>query len=180
MKEIKSGRPVVTQEEMAALLGPAGPGATAISLAAPHHAGVLVDIWFRHRMRFLSVLLLAFSIKLIYFPAGALSHYDDQLVSADYLLRYANYRVVFIWLFAALYTFSYLKDWHFQKLSWAFFGTSLMALIIDLVSVYPYAGDALGLWLAALIALRLTTLYFMLLNALNAHRVPAMPRRPWS
>lgn len=180
MKEIKSGRPVVTQEEMAALLGPAGPGATAISLAAPHHAGVLVDTWFRHRILFLILELLAYSIKLVYFPAGALSHYDDQMVSADYLLRYANYRLIFVWLFAVFYIFTYLKDWHFQKLSWAFFGISLMALTVDLVSVYPFLGDAPGLWLAALIALRLAEVSCILLNALNAHRAPAMPRRPWS
>ena len=85
-----------------------------------------------------------------------------------------------ITLLATAYTLSYLKDWHFKELSWVFFGTGLMALLADLVHAYPYLGDIQGPGLAALIALRVTAVYFLLLHALNAHRAPCMPRRPWS
>ena len=182
MKVDKSAAQRVTEEELAALLGPRA-GGLAGSESGPAHAQralVAVDGWFKHRNLFFVVMLAAYSIKLIFYPAGALGQFDDQMLSADYLLRYAYLRLAFITLLATAYTLSYLKDWHFKELSWVFFGTGLMALLADLVHAYPYLGDIQGPGLAALIALRVTAVYFLLLHALNAHRAPFMPRRPWS
>jgi hypothetical protein len=126
------------------------------------------------------VIFLAYSVKLTFYPAGASASRDELALSSDFLLRYAQLRLVFCWLFAAAYTASYLLDWHFKVLSWVFAGIALTALLVDLVHVYPYMGDITGPGLAALIALRVIAVYLLLLHALRSDRAPLMPRRPWS
>lgn len=131
-------------------------------------------------MRFLFVLMIAYSVKLSFFAHSAASNFSGPGADAGALVDYARFRVVILLLFSATYLYSYLKNWHFEKVSLFFVGVIVSALVFDYATAYFLLLDQpLTPFALALLALRLMVVYCMVTNALNARRAPPMPRRLW-
>ncbi len=166
------------------MLGPqAGelPGSAGPVVSRDRGAVPQVDSWFKHRMVFLFVLMIAYSVKLSFFTHSAASNFSGSGADAGDLVDYARFRVVILLLFSGTYLYSYLKNWYFEKLSLFFVGVIVSALIFDYATAYFVLLDLpLTPFAFALLALRLMVVYCVVMNAVNARRAPPMPRRLWS
>jgi len=94
--------------------------------------------------------------------------------------NYLAFRACFIIAISAFYLFSYLKSWHFDKISVLYVGIAITALVMDYFNAYVYLSENPLQWMTGLIALRCLAVGCLLMNALRAHRAPAMPRHLWS
>ncbi|MEY3872820.1 MAG: hypothetical protein RLZZ296_1815 [Pseudomonadota bacterium] len=170
----------ISEEELLALLGPVPRQATSAAPAerAPL-AGAGVDIWFKYRMLFLLAVVVAYTSKLLFFPAVAAANFDLSAgnLSMD---RYFQFRAAFVVLISAVYLYSYLKDWHFEQVSLVFLGIGVTALVLDYFNAYVYLSQTPTQWIAGLIALRFIAIFCLLMNAMSARHAPPMPRRLWS
>jgi len=174
----------ITEEELIALLGPV-PGQTLPdeSAPAPSERKLLadsgVDHWFKYRMMFLLLVAMAYTGKLLFFPMLAAGNYEAG-IGAETLASYFQYRAGFIILISAVYMYSYLKDWYFERVSLVFLGVGVLALMLDYFNAYVHLSQAPTQWVAGLIALRFLAIFCLLMNAMSARHAPSMPRRLWS
>jgi hypothetical protein len=170
----------ISEEELMALLGPVPsqvlPAAPSVQMPL---ASAGVDAWFKYRMIFLLAVVLSYIVKLLFFPALAAGNFDLS-VSNSSLDRYFQFRAGFVILLTGVYTFSYLKDWQFERVSLVFLGVAVMALMLDYFNAYVYISQTPTQWIAGLIALRFLAIFCLLMNAMSARHAPPMPRRLWS
>ena len=158
--------PLVTQEELTALMASAG--------------AVRVDRWFKYRNLFLLSVVVAQCVKLLFYPDLALGNFQHDAEGMAALARYMHYRAVFVVLIALVYLFSYLRNWYFERVSLIYVGIAFTALGMDYMNAYAYLSQSPAQWMTGLIALRLLALACLALNALNAKHAPAHPRTLWS
>lgn len=178
-------RALVSQEELDALLGSRaaefdGPAAARRTAPAKPAAKSPVDTWFKHRILFLVFLGMLYAVKLTFFIDSATSNFSGLAVDAAALADFARLRVFVFLLMMYIYLYSYLKGWYFEKISVLFVGLVIGALAFDYANAYMFLVDKPpSAFMLALLALRLMVVYCMVMNALNAHRAPPMPRRLW-
>jgi hypothetical protein len=159
---------LVTDEELRALIG---------EDASP---GQGVDIWFKYRNLFLLVVVISQLVKLLFFPDLTLSNFEVGVHGSPSFASYLAYRAGFAAVISVLYLLSYLKNWHFEKISFLYVGIAATALLMDYFNAYVYLSESPAQWVSGLLALRFIALGCLLLNALNAHRAPSAPRTLWS
>ena len=187
LKAPAAPRILVSEEELEALLGPA---ASALKGAEPapgrlpakgkRSAKADVDTGFKYRTLFMAMLALLVTIRVGWLFLEAARNYQADDPATVALLSYALHRLGFTFLFFTLYTYSYLRDWHFKAVAVLAVVLAVMGLLLDYYKGYSTAiGPPLGT-LIVLTLLRFSAIYCLLMNALNAHRAPPMPRRPWS
>ena len=138
-----------------------------------------IDTWFKFRMAYLLVAVVTFTLKLLYYPGVATGQFDAG-ANAETLGFYFQYRAGFVILISYGYIYSYLKDWHFEKVSLAILMVGVTALVLDYFKAYVYLSQTPVQWIAGLIALRFLAIFCLLMNAMNARHAPPMPRRLWS
>ena len=159
---------LVTDEELRALMG------------EDASAGQGVDIWFKYRNLFLLVVVISQLVKLLFFSDLTLSNFDVGAHGTPAFENYLAYRAGFVAVISMLYLLSYLKNWHFEKISFLYVGIAVTALLMDYFNAYVYLSESPAQWVSGLLALRFIAVGCLLLNALNAHRAPSMPRTLWS
>ncbi len=142
-------------------------------------ADASIDTWFKYRMAYLLAAVVTFSLKLLFYPGIATGQFDAG-ASAGTLAIYFQFRASFVILISCFYIYSYLKGWHFERVSLAILGISVTALLLDYLNAYVYLNQTTTQWIVVLIALRFLTVFCLLLNAMNARHAPPMPRRLWS
>ena len=140
---------------------------------------VNIDTWFKYRMGYLLVAVITFTLKSLYYPGITTGQFDAG-ASAKTIDIYFQYRASFVILISSFYIFSYLKDWHFERVSLVTLGISVIALLMDFFNAYVYQGHTPPKWIVVLIALRFLTIFCLLMNTMNARHAPLMPRRLWS
>ena len=168
MRNLHTGQPLITDEELNALMGEDVP-------VASH-----TDAWFKYRNLFLLVVVISQVIKLLFFSHLATGNFELGSLDPEAFERYLIFRASFVVAISAFYLFSYLKDWHFDKVSVLYVGIATTALVMDYFNAYVYLSENPLQWVTGLIALRLIAVFCLLLNALHAPRAPAMPRYLWS
>lgn len=157
--------PLLTPEELQALMGD--------DLS-------LVDTWFKYRNLFLLLVATSQVIKLLFFSHLAIGNFELGALDVEAFEHYLVFRACFVIAIAAFYLFSYLKDWHFEKVSLLYVGIAITALVMDYFNAYVYLSENPLQWMTGLIALRFLAVGCLLMNALRASRAPTMPRRLWS
>jgi len=170
----------LSEEELVTLLGPVRSHKQPVAYAERQPlAGVGVDVWFKYRMIFLLVVVVAFTGKLLFFPALAAANFD---LSGSHLTldRYFQFRAGFITVITGVYLYSYLKDWQFERVSLLVLGVAVTALMLDYFNAYVYLSQTPTQWVTGLIALRFLVIFCLLMNAMSARHAPPMPRRLWS
>lgn len=180
MSQSHTARIRITEEELVALLGPIP---IQVVPATPAErtwlAGTGVDCWFKYRMLFLLGVAAMYTSKLLFFPVMVAANFDlgGSAFSID---DYSLLRAGFVVLISAVYFYSYLKDWHFERVSLVFLGVGVMALMLDYFNTYVHISQAPTQWIAGLIALRFLVVFCLLMNAMGARHAPPIPRRLWS
>ena len=168
MRDFHAGPPLVTDDELNALMG------DAVSDIADH------DAWFKYRNFFLLLVVISQVIKLLFFSHLAIGNFELGALDPQAFERYLVFRACFVVAISAFYLFSYLKNWYFEKVSLLYVGIALTALVMDYFNAYVYLSENPLQWMTGLIALRILAVGCLALNALRAHRAPAMPRHMWS
>ncbi len=138
-----------------------------------------VDTWFKYRMVYLLAAVVTFTLKLLCYP-GIETGQFDAASSTGTLELYLQYRASSVILISAIYGYSYLKDWYFERVALAILGVSVTALFVDYFNAYVHLSPAPSDWFALVIVLRFLAIFCLLLNAMNARYAPPMPRRLWS
>ncbi len=160
-------KPLISDAEMAQLL-------------TPQERKLLngADPGFKLRNRFLLATVLFFIVKLVFFSEHT-SH--DFNVPADVrdLRPYLQYRGIFILLSSVLYVFSYVRDWHFERVSLVVCAMSFTGLVMDFFNVYSLMQGPLPIHVLGLIFLRIAGIYVLWINAIRADRAPPLPRSFW-
>ena len=170
----------ITEEELVALLGPAPiqmPPDFSVEKKQLTNSGT--DAWFKYRMIFLLAVTVMYTAKLFFFSTLAAANFDISTSDVE-LKKYFQYRAVFVIVVSAVYLYSYLKDWQFERVSLVFLGVGVTALVMDYFNTYAYLSQTPAPWIAGLIALRFLAIFCLLMNAMSARHAPPMPRRLWS
>ena len=173
--------PLLSENEMSALF-PIGVGVQAGTRSWRNWLGpvaVGTDTRFKFRMTFLLAIVSYYIAKLLFFPALASGNFDTR-VSPATLKHYFQMRAGFVAVASMVYLYSYLRDWHFEKISLGFVMVAITALVMDYFNAYVYLSPASAQWIPSLIVARLLAVSCLLMNAMNARHAPPMPRRLWS
>jgi cytochrome c oxidase subunit IV len=165
----KSNHPVLTSEELGALLTP-----------RQQQALLGVDLNFRWRHAFLLSFCLAYIVRLFFFPEVAIQYFNFAGEDVGRKMLFLQMRGWVVLAGTLVYLFSYTRDWHFAKVSLVIFAMALSSFVLDLVNIYAFSTEATPKLVTAMILVRLMALYLLLLNALRAERLPPMPRRFYS
>lgn len=168
MRNFNSSPPLITHEELNALLEPQVP-------VRSH-----TDRGFKYRNLFLFMVVVSQVIKLLFFSHLTVGNFEFGVLDPHAFERYLVFRACFVMVISAFYIFSYLKDWYFEKVSLLYVGIAITALVMDYFNAYVYLSETPMQWVTGLIALRCLAVACLLMNALRAHRAPAMPRHLWS
>ena len=168
MRNSHAGQPLITDEELDALMGQAMP------------ANSDTDVWFKYRNLFLLAVVISQVIKLLFFSHLAIGNFELGTLDPQAFERYLVFRACFVIAISAFYLFSYLKNWYFEKVSLLYVGIAITALVMDYFNAYVYLSESPAQWMTGLIALRFIAVFCLLMNARNAQRAPATPRSLWS
>jgi uncharacterized membrane protein len=168
MRHLHAGQPLVTDEELNALMGEDVPVVSN------------TDTWFKYRNLFLLVVVISQVIKLLFFSHLAIGNFELGTLDPQAFEHYLVFRACFVLAISAFYLFSYLKDWYFEKVSLLYVGIAITALVMDYFNAYVYLSENPLQWMTGLIALRLMAVCCLWMNAMRASRAPAMPRHLWS
>ena len=168
MRHLPADRPLVTDEELNALMGEDVP---VISGA---------DAGFKYRNLFLLVVVISQVIKLLFFSHLAIGNFELGTIDPQAFERYLVFRACFVIAISAIYLFSYLKDWYFDKVSVLYVGIAITALVMDYFNAYVYLSESPMQSMTGLLVLRFLAVGCLLVNALHAKQAPAMPRHLWS
>jgi hypothetical protein len=172
---------LLTESEMSALF-PTGGGPQAGTRRwrrwlVPVAVGT--DTRFKFRMSFLLAIVSYYIVKLLFFSALVSGNFDTR-VSPEALKHYFQLRAGFVAFASMVYLYSYLRDWHFEKISLGFVMVAITALVMDYFNAYVYLSTASAQWIPGLMVARLLAVSCLLMNAMNARHAPPMPRRLWS
>jgi hypothetical protein len=160
-------KPLITDAEMAQLL-------------TPQERSLLkgADTGFKLRNRFLLLLVLFFAVKLLLFPEQT-NRYLNIPPELRELRPYLQYRGLFVVFVSTVYYFSYVRDWHFSRISLVLCTVGFTGLVMDFFNVYSWVVGPLSPLVLAFIFVRLVGIYCLLMNALKADRAPPVPRTFW-
>lgn len=168
MRNLHAGQPLITDEERNALESEDVP------------ADPCTDSWFKYRNLFLLVVVISQVVKLVFFSHLAAGNFELGQLDVQTFEHYLAFRACFVIAISGIYLFSYLKDWHFEKVSLLYVGIAITALVMDYFNAYVFLRENPMQWMTGLIALRFIAVACLLMNALRAKRAPAMPRSLWS
>lgn len=164
MRNFHAGQPLITDEELNALMGQ--------DVTANNDT----DVWFKYRNLFLLAVVISQVVKLLFFSHLAIGNFELGALDPQAFERYLVFRACFVIAISAFYLFSYLKNWYFEKVSLLYVGIAMTALVMDYFNAYVYLSENPLQWMTGLIVLRFLAVCCLLINALSAHRAPAMPR----
>lgn len=138
-----------------------------------------VDRFYKWRMGFIFFTVMFIAVRMLLSidtaPAGPVLTTLGLDITSYYAMRVAYTAVVI-----ALYAYSYCRDWFFPQVALVVFALALGALITDFFNIHFFYPNGLPADVVVAIVLRSIAIVCLFFNALNVHRAPAMPRRPWS
>ncbi len=168
MRHLHTDKTLITDEELNALMRDDASGVSS------------TDTWFKYRNLFLLVVVVSQVVKLLFFSHLAIGNFQLGQLDPQAFENYLAFRALFIIAISTFYLFSYLKNWHFEKVSVLYVGIAITALVMDYFNAYVYLSENPLQWMTGLIALRFMAVGCLLTNAMHAHRAPCMPRNFWS
>ena len=167
MQNIQKTQSTVTHEELRCLLGSAPPAAT---------RGV--DVHFKYRNAFLLLVAIYFLVLLLLFPQQTYNELNLPNGTPD-MAQYFQNRGWYLLVMGGVYTFSYLRDWHFERIALIAFALAISGFVMELMNYYNHIASPLPPFVGFLMLLRVVFIGCLLLNALRAQWAPAPPRHLW-
>lgn len=148
-------------------------------LLSPRQRRVLegVDPWFGVRNLVVLLVSLFFAARIVFAPEAVLHQFSG--VDPEYVLSHIRIWLVYMLAMMALYFYSYLKDWHFDRVVTVLVAAAFSGLVVDVLQLYQHVSPeaTFTVWLGLI--LRIGGLWLMVLNMLRSARRPPMPRTPF-
>lgn len=144
----------------------------AVRPASATEVALNYDFWIKWRMGFLLLLALAYLFKLTFFRDMTLADFDIPSGREHAVSTYMNWRIASALALVSFYLYSYLRRWHFATVSWIVTGIAVTGLVSDYFNVYALTSPSPSPWMLGLLALRFIAIGCLLLNAINARRLP--------
>ncbi len=138
-----------------------------------------VDRFYKWRMGFIFFTIIFVAIRTLLSINTASVASALNALGLD-ITNYYALRVAYTAVVIALYAYSYCRDWFFPQVALVVFALGLGALIMDFFNIHFFYPNGLPADVVVAIVLRSIAIVCLFFNALNVHRAPAMPRRPWS
>jgi len=113
MRDLQADPPLLTDEELNALMSEDAP------------VTYDTDVWFKYRNLFLLVTVISQVIKLLFFSHLAIGNFELGTLDPVAFKHYLAFRACFVIAISYFYLFSYLRDWHFEKVSVLYVGIDL-------------------------------------------------------
>ena len=155
----------LSTEELEALRG-----ASVQELPEPLPMGA--DGGFKYRNAFLGVVVVFYVIRLLAFTDAVLANMAIHADERAGMRLYLHFRAVFVSLLTLLYLWSYSKRWQFEKVALITAIVSITALVMDYFNAYIYLHDQATVPMTWALGVRALVVLCLVINALNAHRVP--------
>lgn len=133
---------------------------------------------FKYRNIFLLLCTLWFLLKLLLFPEANYQVLTSTLAT-ELFLPYLQKRGWLHLFWLLIYSWSYAKDWHFQKIALVCFASEVTIFCMDVLVVYSYWSGPFEPLLTFFVLLRLAFIGCLMVNALYAHKAPRLPRALW-
>ena len=168
MSDIQKTHSTVSEEELRCLLGPAPVRTTLRG----------VDAHCKYRTAFLLFAAWYFLVLLLFFPQQTYSELNLPAGSPD-MAQYLQNRGWYLLVLGAVYAYSYLRNWHYERIALVAFALSISGFVMDLVNFYNLIASALPPFVGFLMLLRVVFIGCLLVNALRASWAPAPPRHLW-
>jgi len=168
MTENKKTHSVITPEEIAMLNGvgkkmrPSG-----------------VDRGFRTRHAVLTLLLLFFMTRLLFYPATLQAELNLPAYMGD-MSSYFQLRGGFAFVLVMVYYFSYVKDWYFSRVALIIAALAFAGLTSDFFNIYRYMTGAWPAVIVFIVAARCIVVYCLFMSSIRDNRAPPMPRHFFS
>jgi hypothetical protein len=169
LAEVRSSGPLVGPDELNMLLAP-GVGLFKASAAGSG---------FKYRNIFLLLCCFWFLGRLLFFPE-AVSEVLTFSPSFEFFSVYLQKRGWLYLFWLVLYSWSYARAWHFERVALVCFASEVTMLVIDYLTVFSYVASPMSPELTFFVLLRLAFMTCLLMNAIHAHRAPPAPRTLWS
>lgn len=131
-----------------------------------------VDRWFKYRNAFLFLVVVFYAIRLLGFTESVVSNLVVHADERENLLFYLKFRAIFVIVLASIYSWSYLKQWRFEKIALITAIISITSLVMDYFNAYVYMHEKATVLFICVLCVRLLTTACLIVNAMNAHRVP--------
>ncbi len=138
-----------------------------------------VDRGFRTRHIVMSLIFLFLLVRLLFFPGTMQSDLNLPAYMGD-MSSYFQLRGVFSFVMAMVYYFSYVKDWHFPRVSLIISALAFAGLASDFFNIYRYIHGALSTVPLLLVVARCIVVYCLFMNSIRDNRAPPMPRHFFS
>ncbi len=151
-------------------------------LLSPRQRRVLegVDPWFGVRNLVVLLITLFFGVRIVLLPEAVVGQFAG--VDHDYVLSHLRAWLVYMLAMVALYFYSYLRDWHFDRVVTLLFAAAFSGFVMDVVQLYVYIAPQATVTIWVGLVLRVLGLWLLGLNMLRSARRPPMPRSlfgPW-
>jgi len=156
--------PLLSQAELAQLFGP-----------APKAPATGVDAGFRYRNAFMLLVVMVHVVRLLFFPDQIYTPFDLSAAAMDQLPQYFQYRGLYVLLVAAVYCYSYTKDWYFDRVALVVFAMASSSLTADFFNIYAFIHSPIPAATLFFILVRVAVIACLLVNAIRANRAPARP-----
>ncbi|MDO9280013.1 MAG: hypothetical protein Q7U05_15775 [Polaromonas sp.] len=130
---------------------------------------------FKYRNIFLLACVLWFVACLLLFPEVVYQvlNFTPTAETFEPYLQKRGWLYVF-WMF--LYSWSYVKDWHFERVALVCLASEVTIFCMDYLTVFSYIAEPMSPTLTLFVLLRLAFITCLLVNAMNAHQAPPGPR----
>ena len=168
MDENESLRLVVSDEELALLTA-------SLKQVQPKS----VDRGFKYRHLFLLAAVSVIIIRSLFFPQS-LVEVLGSIHGAPHFQAVFQLRALLAAAVMAVYCYSYVKDWYFERVALVIAAMALTALVMDFFYYYAFIEGPLLPITVLVILLRVGVVACLLVNALRDNRAPLMPRTLWS
>ena len=130
-------------------------------------------------MTFLLVFGVLIIIRNLFFPETVLE-FTGQIKEEPAFLLLFQARAFLGAGMLSLYFYSYLKDWHFERVGYFVTGMISTVFIRDFLTHFMLSSNPLTILIIFDLVLRGCIFGCFLLNALRDNRAPSMPRTLWS
>lgn len=138
-----------------------------------------VDRGFRIRHLIIVVLLSVILGRLLFFPGELKAELNLPAYMGD-MSSYFQLRGGFALLMIGIYSYSYVKDWHFPRIAMIAAALSVAGLISDFFNIYRFIIGAMPTVALLLVLARCVVIYCLVINSVRDNRAPPMPRHFFS
>ena len=138
-----------------------------------------VDRGFRYRHLVMVIVFFVVMTRLLFFPEMLRTDFHLPECMGDMSIYFQS-RGIFALMLCVVYYFSYVKDWHYSRVTLIISTLAFAGMVSDFYNVYRFISGALPPLVILTVLARFVVIYCLFMNSLRDDRAPPMPRHFFS